>query len=84
MAARQVVTSRQSDAKKEQERAVKAMPGKTGFTEAAARGIVLLDAAPVSGEFCGESRLGESRADLVVRLRDRRVMAVDRQRTSLR
>ena len=37
----------------------------------------LLDAAPASGEFCGESKLGDTRADLVIRLYDRRAMPVE-------
>jgi hypothetical protein len=37
----------------------------------------LLDVAPAPGEFCGESQLGDTRADLVVRLCDRRVMPIE-------
>ena len=37
----------------------------------------LLDAAPAPGEFCGESKLGDTRADLVIRLYDRRAMPVE-------
>ncbi|MCY3731710.1 MAG: XamI family restriction endonuclease [Rhodospirillaceae bacterium] len=77
VAARKVETLRRSDAKKKQERAVKVMLGAAGFTEVATRDIALLDAAPAPGEFCGESKLGDSRADLVVRLRDHRVMPVE-------
>ncbi len=77
VAARKVETLRRSDAKKEQEKAVKIMLRKMDFTEVPSRDIALLDAAPSPGEFCGESKLGNSRADLVVRLHDRRVMAVE-------
>ena len=77
VAARKVETSRRSDAKKEQEEAVKAMLRDIGFTEVPPRDMPLLDAAPAPGEFCGESKLGDTRADLVIRLYDRRAMAVE-------
>ena len=47
------------------------------FTEVSPRDMPLLDAAPAPGEFCGESKLGDTRADLVVRLYDRRAMPVE-------
>ena len=37
----------------------------------------MLDAAPDVGEFCGESKLGGTRADLVVRLYDGRAMPIE-------
>ncbi len=36
-----------------------------------------LAAVPTAQQFCGEARLGTSRADLVVRLRDGRVMPIE-------
>lgn len=36
-----------------------------------------LSAVPAAGEFCGESRLGDKRADLVVGLADGRVMPIE-------
>lgn len=77
VAARKVEASRRSETRKDQEEAVKAMLRDIGLTETAARDIPILDAAPPPGEFCGESKLGDSRADLVVRLYDRRVMPVE-------
>lgn len=77
VAARKVEASRRSETGKDQEEAVKAMLRDIGFTEAEARNVAILDAAPSPGEFCGESKLGDSRADLVVRLHDRRVMPVE-------
>ena len=77
VAARKVETLRRSDARKKQEEAVKAMLRDIGFTEVPARDIGLLDAAPAPGEFCGESEFGDSRADLVIRLHDRRAMPVE-------
>ena len=77
VAARKVETSRRSDAKRLQEEAVKAMLRDLHFIEAEPRDIPILDAAPSSGEFCGESRLGNTRADLVVRLHDGRAMPIE-------
>jgi hypothetical protein len=37
----------------------------------------MLTEAPARGEFCGESRLAGTRADVVARLADGRVMAVE-------
>lgn len=77
LAARKVETSRRSDAKKRQEEAVRAILRDIGFTIVAPRDILLLDSAPAPGEFCGESKFGDSRADLVVRLHDQRAMPVE-------
>lgn len=49
MAARKVETSRRSNAKKEQEEAVKVVLRNIGFAEAPPRDIPLLDAAPAPG-----------------------------------
>ena len=77
VAARKVETSRRSDAKKRQEESVKIALRDMGFVEVASRNMPTLDAAPGLGEFCGESKLGDARADIVIRLHDRRVMPVE-------
>ena len=77
VSARKVETSRRSEARRAQEDAVKTVLRDIGFTEVAPRDIPMLDAAPDPGEFCGESQLGETRADIVVRLHDGRAMAVE-------
>jgi len=77
VAVRKVETSRRLDATKGQERAVKQLLKDIGFLEVASRDIPMLDAAPSPGEFCGESRLGDTRADVVIRLYDRRVLAIE-------
>lgn len=77
VAARKVETSRRSDARRMQEDAVKSLLRSIGFAEVASREIPMLDAAPAPGEFCGESRLGDTRADIVVRLYDGRAMAIE-------
>lgn len=77
VAVRKVETSRRSTAKRFQEKAVKQLLRDAGFDEVHSRDIPLLDAAPAPGEFCGESKLGGTRADIVVRLYDGRVMPVE-------
>lgn len=77
VAAQRVQTSRRSDAKLVQEEAVKALLRDMGFVERPPRDIPMLADAPGAGEFCGESRLGDTRADLVIGLFDRRALAVE-------
>ena len=77
VAARKVETSRRSGAKKEQEESVKATLRDMGYAEVPSRKIPNLEAAPGPGEFCGESKLGIAKADIVIRLHDRRVMPVE-------
>ena len=77
MAAQKVQTKRRSDAKADQEEAVKQLLRDMDFTEVGRREIRLLRDAPAPGEFCAESKLGGSRADLVAGLYDRRVMALE-------
>lgn len=48
-----------------------------GMKRVAPRIINTLDDAPTVGEFCGESMFGGRKADLVVRLYDRRVLALE-------
>lgn len=77
IATRKVETARRSDAKNEQELAVKESLLQAGLVEVHAREIPMLDAAPQSAEFCGECGFGGTRADLVVRLPDGRVAAIE-------
>ena len=77
MAAQKVQTKRRTEAKDNQEEAVRRLLLDMEFTEVGRREIALLRDAPGLGEFCPESKLGESRADLVVGLHDRRVMALE-------
>jgi len=60
-----------------QEQAVKDLLSDAGMTEIKAREIPMLTAAPALGEFCGETRLAGTRADVVARLKDGRVMAIE-------
>jgi hypothetical protein len=76
-AAREVETHRRSTSQEAQEQAVKDLLAGSSFTEVAVREIPMLTAAPDPGEFCGETRLAGTRADIVVRLRDNRVMPIE-------
>ena len=77
VAARRVMTARANEAKGEQEQKVKDALKDAGFTEIAPREISTLHGAPAAGEFCGESLFGTRKADIVIRLWDHRVMALE-------
>lgn len=77
VAARKVETERRNQAKNAQEQAVKNLLLDIGFVEVKKRKIGLLADAPAPGEFCMESLVGSTRADLVVGLYDRRVLALE-------
>lgn len=77
IASRRVMTARANESKSEQEQLVKDRLLHEGFTEVAAREIPTLDQAPALGEFCGESLFGSRKADVVIRLWDSRVLALE-------
>lgn len=77
IAARKVETWRRNNARTAQENAVKGLLHSAGFEEVPARHIEVLDSAPNPGTFCGESKLGNTRADLVVGLRDGRIVPIE-------
>ena len=76
-AAREVETKRRNTSKNIQEAAVKSLLSKVGLKERRPKDIPILTAAPAPGEFCGETRLAGTRADVVARLKDGRVMAIE-------
>ena len=76
VAAKKVETERRKDSK-EQENLVKETLREIGFSEVPRRDILLLDAAPAPGQFCGESKLGDTKGDVIVRLYDHRVMPIE-------
>lgn len=76
-AAREVETKRRNTSKDVQEQAVKDLLKSIGMKEVAARDIPILTAAPEPNEYCGESRIAGTRADVVARLSDGRVMAIE-------
>lgn len=77
IAQRRVMTSRANDGKTAQEDLVKSVLAADGFREVPTRTIHTLSQAPGRGEFCGESPLGSRKADIVLRLWDDRVMAIE-------
>lgn len=77
MAASRTQTSRRTKGKDQQEAAVKAALVQLGFTEVPSRSIPTIALAPGPGEFCGESKLGTRKGDIIVRLWDQRVMPIE-------
>lgn len=76
-ASQRVGTMRRSEGKEQQEQAVVDALKGVGLIEVRARDISNLALAPRKGEFCRESLLGTRKADLVVRLWDDRIMAIE-------
>jgi hypothetical protein len=72
-----VGAKRRNTSKEAQEQAVKELLASAGMKEVKAKEIPILTAAPAPGHFCGETRLAGTRADVVARLKDGRVMAIE-------
>jgi XamI restriction endonuclease len=77
IAAQRLSTSRRHESKRAQEQQVEDALLGAGFTKVRTRKIETLPQAPNLGEFCGESYLGTRKADSLIRLWDRRVMALE-------
>lgn len=77
IAASRVQTKRRTTGKAQQETLVKQALTELGLHGVAARDIPTIALAPAPGEFCGESRLGTRKADIVLRLWDHRVMPIE-------
>lgn len=77
MATQRAATDRRSESKNVQESAAVEALKIIGFKRVDTRSIGTLSDAPSDGEFCSESDLGGRKADLVVRLHDRRVLAIE-------
>jgi len=77
MATQRVATDRRNESKNQQEEAVFTALAGIGFARVPARVIETLDAAPLPGQCCPESMLGGRKADVVVRLHDRRILAIE-------
>lgn len=77
IAVQRLATDRRSEGKTLQEASVFAALEGAGFTRVPTRTINTLADAPNLSEFCGESMLGDRKADIVVRLWDRRVLAIE-------
>ncbi|MDG4603783.1 MAG: XamI family restriction endonuclease [Defluviicoccus sp.] len=77
MAASRTQTRRRTLGKDRQEAMVKEALKVLGFTEVPSRKIPNISHAPASGEFCGESVLGNRKGDIIVRLWEHRVMPIE-------
>lgn len=72
-----VGATRRNTSKEAQEKAVKDLLASLGMKEVKAKEIPILTDAPAPGHFCGETRLASTRADVVARLKDGRVLAIE-------
>lgn len=70
-------TSRRREGKVNQERSLEDALLRAKFQKVPTRSVTTLDETPAQGQFCGESLLGERKADFIIRLWDRRVLAVE-------
>jgi XamI restriction endonuclease len=77
LAAQRISTERRMDGKGQQETAVTAYLVELGLQQVEARPILTLVKGPQVGQFCGECLLGERKADVVVRLPDTRLLAIE-------
>lgn len=78
LAFRQVETWRRNEGKRSQEAQVKDfLTERCDFAEVPARRIVNMSMAPGLGEFCGETDVGNRKADVCVRLWDGRLMPIE-------
>lgn len=77
IASQRIATDRRNEGKTLQEAAVFAALEGVDFRRVPTRSMATLADAPGIGEFCGESMLGDRKADIVVRLWDRRVLAIE-------
>ncbi len=77
LASSRVETLRRNAAKKAQEQRVKAALLHEGFVEVRPRRVRTLGDAPEPGQFCGEARFGERKADVIVGLWDGRKLLLE-------
>lgn len=77
LATQRVNTGRRNQAREDQEKLVAEALTETGIVKVDPRSIATLSRAPNPGKFCGESMLGDRKADLVVGLWDGRVMPIE-------
>lgn len=77
LANRKVATARRHDGKEMQELAVCQMLKEIGWKEVARKKFTSVEDAPKPGEYCRETIVGSKKADVLVRLHDRRLMPVE-------
>ena len=77
LAAQRVETERRMHGKNSQESELKTYLSGLSMTEVPAGAINTIVKGPAAGQFCGECGLGERKADVVVRLHDTRLLAIE-------
>jgi len=77
LAAQRIATERRMEGKDGQEKKVKDYLRTLGFSEVAPATINTIVKGPQPMQFCAECQLGERKADVVVRLHDTRLMALE-------
>lgn len=77
LAAQRIATERRNEGKDNQETKVKDYLRGLGFVEAPPVAINTIVKGPQAMQFCAECLLGERKADVVVRLHDTRLMAIE-------
>jgi XamI restriction endonuclease len=77
LAAQRIATDRRNAGKENQESTVKDYLRGLGFAEVPAETINTIVKGPQAKQFCAECQLGERKADVVVRLHDTRLMAIE-------
>jgi hypothetical protein len=77
LAAQRIATERRNAGKESQETKVKDYLRDLGFAEVPAKTIATIVKGPQAMQFCAECQLGERKADVVIRLHDTRLMAIE-------
>ena len=77
IASQRVRTNRANESPAAQQAIVEGILRDADFAEVAPRAIPNLSIAPEIGQFCGESMLGTRKADVVARLWDGRILAIE-------
>jgi hypothetical protein len=77
LAAQRISTARRGYGKATQEAQVKEFLGSRKYKEVQPMTISTIVEGPQRGEFCGESKLGNRKADIVLRLNDTRLMPIE-------
>lgn len=77
LAAQRIATERRNEGKDNQETKVKDYLRSLGFSEVPAATITTIVKGPQAWQFCAECLLGERKADVIVRLHDTRLMAIE-------
>lgn len=77
IASSRVQTQRRNTSKKDQEEQIAAALERIGFIQVSTREINNVREAPQAGEYCHESPLGGSKADIIAGLYDGRILAIE-------